>query len=379
MPLAHTLLPRSYFAVLKLNTLYLYDSELQLECKETIQVNQYTVQIYPDNLKDHELFSKSTCIQLKCNDMTHCNYLLNCNRCVTKEDWYFALIRASQWNLSDKISNKTATHFDQEAMNHLLSTVYSSPRQFELRWFNGLLGRLFLGIYRTETTQSFFYNKILSKVQKLNARRPPFLEEITLRSVDSGHGAPQITQPRLVQLSPQGEYTGEVQLFYDGHFRVELETVLRWKYSERLPAIRIDLVLAITLRSIEGRLMVKLKEPPTNRVWLGFYEKPRMDWLVEPVVWEKRVGYSVVSKAIQAKIEEIFTETIVLPNMDDTVFFPTDGAGGIFDSPHPDYQSLPELYSTPSELVVTSEPVSLVSSDHQLTPPPIKKKWFKRN
>ncbi|OAD04127.1 hypothetical protein MUCCIDRAFT_37277, partial [Mucor lusitanicus CBS 277.49] len=341
-----------YFAVLKFNTLYLYDSELQLDCKSIINVSNHHVQIYPHGLKDHELYSKSSRIQLKKkksssiyleNQQNEC-YYLHCHRCVDKEDWYIALLRASKLELTSsqhgeppikdlQKSLENSTHFDQDAMNHLISTIHSDPSHFELQWFNALLGRIFLGIYKTDRSRLFFYNKILKKIDKLNARRPPFLEEITLRSVDGGHAAPQITQPRFIHLSPQGEYTGDVQLFYDGHFRVELETVLKWKYSDRLPPIRIDLVLAITLKSIEGKMMIKIKEPPTNRAWMGFYKKPKMEWIVEPVVWEKRIGYSVVSKAIQAKIEEIFGETMVLPNMDDVVFFQTEGGslgGGIF-------------------------------------------------
>ncbi|KAI8643254.1 putative integral membrane protein conserved region-domain-containing protein [Parasitella parasitica] len=370
-----------YFAVLKFNTLYLYDSELQLDCKGVINVSNHQIQVYPHGLKDHELFSKSSRIQLKkkMSNMYQENqqqeYYLHCNRCVDKEDWFIALLRASKLELTSsqhgepptkdlQRSLENSTQFDQDAMNHLISTIHSDPSHFELQWFNALLGRIFLGIYKTDRTKSFFYNKILKKIEKLNARRPPFLEEISLRSVDGGHAAPQITKPRFIHLSPQGEYTGDVQLFYDGHFRVELETVLKWKYSDRLPPIRIDLVLAITLKSIEGKMMIKIKEPPTNRAWMGFYKKPKMEWVVEPVVWEKRIGYSLVSKAIKTKIEEIFTETMVLPNMDDMVFFQTEGgAGGIFGKDETvnkalnsgvtnlSYHSLPELYSSPSDLV----------------------------
>ncbi|RCH90644.1 hypothetical protein CU098_004136 [Rhizopus stolonifer] len=382
-----------YFAVLKFNTLYLYDSELQLDCKGIIHVNNHTVHIYPYGLKDHELFSKSSRILLKKkkrlfleDTQQQKEYYLNCSRSVDKEDWYFALLKANKPSLQ-ATEPKDATVFDQDAMNHLISTIHSNSSQFEMQWFNALLGRIFLGIYKTERTKSFFYNKILSKIEKLNARRPPFLEEISLRSVDGGHGPPQITQPRFIHLSPQGEYTGDVQLSYDGHFRVELETVLTWKYSDRLPPIRIDLVLAITLKSIEGKLMIKIKEPPTNRAWLGFYRKPKMEWIVEPVVWEKRIGFSVVSKAIQTKIEEILAETLVLPNMDDMVFFQTDGVGGIFEHPTvtketpPDtsYPSLLELYSSPSELVVTADHFSTSASSVVTPPPSVKKRWFRRN
>ncbi|CAO3630219.1 unnamed protein product [Mucor fragilis] len=409
-----------YFAVLKFNTLYLYDSELQLDCKSIINVSNHHVQIYPHGLKDHELYSKSSRIKLKKKKNKSSVYLenqqqeyyLHCNRCVDKEDWYIALLRASKLELTSsqhgeppikdlQRSLANSAHFDQDAMNHLISTIHSDPSHFELQWFNALLGRIFLGIYKTDSTKSFFYNKILKKIDKLNARRPPFLEEISLRSVDRGHAAPQITQPRFIHLSPQGEYTGDVQLFYDGHFRVELETVLKWKYSDRLPPIRIDLVLAITLKSIEGKMMIKIKEPPTNRAWMGFYKKPKMEWIVEPVVWEKRIGYSVVSKAIQTKIEEIFTETMVLPNMDDVVFFQTEGGlGGIFGHGEQEqeeeeavsertlssgvtnlsYHSLPELYSAPSDLVVTADPFPPLSTSVSSTAIiPIKKRWFKRN
>lgn len=421
----------TYFAVLKFNTLYLYDSELQLDCKTIINISNYNVQIYPYGLKDFELFSKVNRIQLKkrksliSSDDMEKDYYLSTSRCVDKEDWYFALKRASKLNLTSSLQHGepaskdlqsslyNSTHFDQDAMNHLISTIHSDPAHFETQWLNALLGRIFLGIYKTQSTKSFFYNKILSKIAKLNARRPPFLEEITLRSVHGGHGPPYITHPRLVHLSPQGEYTGDAHLFYDGHFRVELETVLTWKYSDRLPPIRIDLVLAITLKSIEGKIMFKIKEPPTNRAWLGFYKKPKMEWIVEPLVWEKRMGYSMVSKAIQTKIEEIIAETMVLPNMDDMVFFQTEGVGGIYGEEdnygkpetktafdldgnnkkkketekkpvtsdimsNISYQSLPELYSAPSELVITADPFPLLTTSASSTIAPPKKSWFKR-
>ncbi|KAG1246165.1 hypothetical protein G6F68_014756 [Rhizopus microsporus] len=167
-----------------------------------------------------------------------------------------------------------------------------------------------------------------------------------------------------------------MHVLYEGCFRVELETVLKWTYSDRLPPIRIDLVLAITLKSIEGKMMVKIKEPPSNRAWYGFHKSPKMDWIIEPVVWEKRIGYSVVSKAIKSKIEEIFRETLELPNMDDIVFFATDGMGGLFDK-QDNYESLPELYSAPSVSVVSTDRFPLLSTSNSLAVP--KRRWFNRN
>ncbi|KAI8987484.1 putative integral membrane protein conserved region-domain-containing protein [Mycotypha africana] len=349
-----------YFSVLKYNTLYLYDSEKQLDCKEVINLSQYTVQMHPPGLKDFELYSKPNLIKLVLKEdepssttitattataaskevrdtipreastsdtKQKKSYFINCSKCIDKEDWYCAFLHATNTSATtDK------THFEQAAMNDLIKTVYSNEHHFQTQWFNALFGRIFLGIYRTKDIQHVLYKKVITKLDKINAKRPPFLGEITVRSVDPGHGIPAITQPKLLNLSPTGEMTAEAYLQYRGAFRIEIETVLVWKYSDRLKPLTIDLVLSITLNEIKGKLAIKIKEPPTNRFWYGFYECPSMDWKVEPVVWEKRVGYSVVVKAIESKIQELIVETMVIPHFDDITFFPTeDGVGGIFE------------------------------------------------
>ncbi|KAI8372741.1 putative integral membrane protein conserved region-domain-containing protein [Radiomyces spectabilis] len=341
-----------YFAVLKYSTLFLYDSEKQLDCKGVIIVNNHTVKMHPPGLQDFELFSRPHLIKLEkklssvllphFDDaqplMDESAYYINCNRCIDKEDWYFAFRRASQLQLAahGEPPLSTLKHmqdtlpFDQVAMNQLINTVYSDEHHLQTQWFNTILGRMFFAVYKTDQVKSTFYKKVIAKIDKINAKRPPFLGEITVRSVDPGHSVPYLTQPRLLGLSPTGELTVEANMQYDGGFRLEIETVLKWKYSDRLRPLTIDLVLGIALKSIQGKFLMKIKEPPTNRLWYGFYELPKMEWIVDPVVWEKRVGYSVVVKAIETKIQELIMETMVLPNMDDITFFPTDGVGGIF-------------------------------------------------
>ncbi|KAI9260817.1 putative integral membrane protein conserved region-domain-containing protein, partial [Sporodiniella umbellata] len=315
-----------YYLVLKYNTIYLYDSEKQLDCKEVIVLNDYKVSIYPLGLPDAELFCKAQHIKLKSKTQT---YYINCNRCIDKEDWYFILMRASKAPLPGIDSELDATHFEQVSMNHLINIVHSNEYHFQTQWLNALLGRVFLSIYRTQNTKDALYKKIVSKLDKINAKRPQFLGEITVRSVAPGRSIPHFTQPKLIGISPSGDLSAEANLHYDGCFRIEIETVLEWRYSDLLPPFTINIVLAITLEKLEGKILVKLKEHPTNRIWYAFEEKPLMKWKVEPVIWEKRVGYSVVVKAIETKLQEFITETMVLPNFDDIVFFPT-GSGGIF-------------------------------------------------
>jgi hypothetical protein len=314
----------NYFAVLKYSTLYLYDSEKQLDCKGVIILNNYQVSTWPPGLQDFELFSKPHTIRLKSQETT---FYVNCNKCIDKEDWFFTFIRASK----QQANKKDKTHFDQSAMNHLITMVHSDEHHFQTQWLNAILGRLFFGVYRTDLVKNALYKKVMSKLDKINSKRPPFLGEINVRSVDPGHALPHFTQPKLLGLSPTGELTAEAYMQYDGGFRIEIETSLLWKYSDRLKPLTLDLVLGITLKHIEGKILIKIKEPPTNRFWYGFYECPKMEWKVEPVVWEKRVGYSVVVKAIETKIQEFIMETMVLPHFDDITFFPTNGVGGIFE------------------------------------------------
>lgn len=321
-----------YFAVLKYSTLYLYDSEKQLDCKGVINLNNHKVKTHPPGLQDFELFSKPHLIKLE--NKENGSYFVNCNRCIDKEDWFFALIRASKLPLTNQpqpFQHHDKTHFDQIAMNHLITMVHSDEHHFQTQWLNAILGRIFFGVYRTQDVKDALYKKVMSKLDKINSKRPPFLGEITVRSVDPGHSLPRFTQPKLLGLSPTGELTAEAHMQYDGGFRIEISTELKWKYSDRLRPLTMDIVLGITLKEIEGKLLIKIKEPPTNRFWYGFHECPKMEWKVEPVVWEKEIGYSVVVKAIQTKIQEFIMETMVLPNFDDITFFPTNGVGGIFE------------------------------------------------
>ncbi|KAI9279159.1 putative integral membrane protein conserved region-domain-containing protein [Sporodiniella umbellata] len=340
----------SYFSVLKYNTLYLYDSEKQLDCKQVIGLNEYKVSIHPAGLEDFELFSKTQHIQLENKDQK--KYYINCKLCIEKEDWFFAFIRASKTTLPLVQVAQDSTHFEQTDMNHLINTIHSNEHHFQTQWFNALFGRLFLSVYKTSEVQEAFYRKIVSKLDKINAKRPPFLGEMTVRSVDPGHAVPRITHPKLLSISPGGELAAEAHLDYDGSVRIEIETVLKWKYLDRVKPLTIDIVLAVTLEAMSGPVQVKIKAPPTNRFWYAFDAPPEMKWKVEPVVWDKRVGYSVVVKAIETKIEEFIGETMVLPHWDDIVFFPTE-KGGIFslEKKHQADQdllssakSLPELF-----------------------------------
>lgn len=346
------------YAILKHGTLFCYESEKQEDIVMILPMQDFTVSLYPPNKPDTPeglIYSRTVVVRLVPNILPHDDPIANpsvctlseeditvnpnrvlyltCARNIDKEDWYLGLIQA-QHVLIDSEQDKVQyvmmdnTHFDHATMEELIHQVQSSPSHRETAWINAVFGRLFLGMYKTDRLKDFVENKIRKKIDK--TKRPTFLDEITVRKVDVGGSVPFITDPKLLSLSPQGEVIVEAKVEYHGGLTIEIETDFNWSYSSLMKPIRMHLVLSVNLKKLAGRMMFKLKAPPTNRYWLAFFEMPEMEWKITPIVADKQIKLSIVTNAIESRIREVMAETFVLPNMDDTSFCPSGGKGGIF-------------------------------------------------
>ncbi|KAF9935128.1 hypothetical protein FBU30_007507 [Linnemannia zychae] len=305
----------SYYAVLRYDTLFLYESDQQRDCKSVVPMNLYEVKIYPYNLLDNEVFNKEHPIQIKRKPDAPVSYL--------------ALLYASKLRkpgTKQKIQDKA--QFDLEAIQNHIRIIYSDKHHEHTRWFNSFLGRIFLGVYKTKKIEDIFIQKITRKTLKL--KRPSFLGEIKVRSFQVGHSIPYITRTKLHHLSLNGELSSEFHLSYRGGVRVEIEVDVGLGLNSPKP-VKVTIVLAVLVKSISGMMTLKIKAPPTNRFWIGFQEPPEMDMVIEPIVADKAIKLNMVLTAIESKIREAMVEAIVLPNMDDTPFFDSHGTGGIFE------------------------------------------------
>ncbi|CAG8716346.1 3898_t:CDS:2 [Dentiscutata erythropus] len=329
----------SFFVVLKHNTLFMYDSEGQLDCKGIIIVSNYDVSMYPENLPDNEIFLKKTSIKLSTKksifadmelDMDTSSYYISCSIGVDKEDWFFALQRSSRLESNSPGPQpqvvRDKTQFDQSSLDNLLKTLQSNDDKTQ--WLNVILGRIFLSVYKTEVVKEHFIKKLKKKVKKV--KKPTFLSDIHIKSVDVGDGIPYITNPKLIDLAQNGDLSVELNVNYNGGFRAEIETEAIITVT-RLKTIKVPLVLAVVLRGLTGKLLLRIKAPPTNRIWFGFYEMPKLDLLIEPIVSATQLKFSPIINAIESKIHEMIMDSIVLPNMDDTPFFVSFGKGGIYE------------------------------------------------
>lgn len=319
------------FAELKGGALFIYNDEQQDDCLFIIPVHNYRVTIFStkDQCQDHDIFGKSTSIKLAPNEDIDCDVMheqlttkdelfITCGRAVDKEDWYFGLLAATQMMIQAHIEMVDTTHFDTSAMEALLATMQKDAAYREVQWLNAIIGRLFLSMYKTDEMKEYFQAKISKKAQKI--KLPSYLGEIIVNSVDVGHAIPFITQPKLVSFTPEGDLVAEAAVHYAGGLRVVIQTDFSW----------IRVVLSVTLKQLTGKIILKVKPPPTNRYWIAFKSMPDMDLEITPIVSDKQIRLTMVTNAIQSKIREFMMENIVLPNMEDFAFCPSGGLGGIF-------------------------------------------------
>ncbi|ORE16815.1 hypothetical protein BCV71DRAFT_182639 [Rhizopus microsporus] len=365
-----------YYGVLKHGTLFCYESEKQDNVCKILPIQDYLISLYPEGKPENELFSRSSVIRLG-DIQSDTAYFLNCNRKVDKEDWYLGLIDAH--NMLKDSPNEAqyvmmdSTHFDPSAIENLIYHVQSTPSHRETAWMNAIIGRLFLGMYKTDMFKEWVETKVKKKI---NTKRPQFLDEIVVRKVDVGQTVPYITDPKLVSITAEGEIVAEATVEYQGGLAVEIQTDINWSYSSRMKPIRMNVVLSVQLKKLFGRMMLKLKSPPSNRCWLAFYDMPEMEWKITPIVADKQITLSIVTNAIESRIREVMAETFVLPNMDDTPFCFSGGKGGIFGNraieiEHKDISE--QKHSQKVEVVDT--PASIKSAPASVEPRENENRW----
>lgn len=334
----------------------LFDDDDQIEVRHVISLAHHDISIYSggDKTPEGELFTKRNAICLSRRaagaemapdtQLSKPFYLFSEN-CSAKEDFYFALLRNQQQTLSLDSTAPSPATFDIKHIISLVQRLHSSEEHMHTRWLNAMIGRIFLGTYRTRDMESFIRKKLTKKISRV--KRPSFLSNITIQRIDTGESAPYITNPRLKDLTVEGECCMEADVKYTGNFRLEVAATARIELGSRLKAREVSLVLAVVLRKLEGHVLLKIKPPPSNRVWFSFQSMPKMEMSIEPIVSSRQITYTVILRQIENRIKEVIAETLVLPFWDDVPFFKTEHKnwrGGIFQGddavqPSPDLET----------------------------------------
>ncbi|QEU59718.1 Nvj2 [Kluyveromyces lactis] len=362
-----------FYAVLKHGNLFLYkDSSPEAGPQQVIVLSDAFISIWPRTVSpqddtpipDGSLFTKKTCISIW---KKHTAYMDQSNRLqfrrggpsdqffiyldlnTDKEDWYFALIQATKMKkgprspvntshfevekaLSAGYAAQTA-HFKTKNMLYLIQTLNSTEGQHSSQWFNALIGRLFLSLQQTETLSNAVRERIYKKLKKIN--KPGLLDDFSIEKVTVGNSAPVISNPKLLDLTPEGQTRVSFDFLYTGHLHLIIATKMNINLGSRFKKREMDIKLSITVKKVEGPIVILIKPPPTNRLWYAFQTEPLLDIDVEPVVSTRQLSNNMVTNMIKSKFKEAIKESIVLPYMDDMVFYKTPSElyrGGIWES-----------------------------------------------
>ncbi|KAK9488117.1 hypothetical protein V1527DRAFT_449505 [Lipomyces starkeyi] len=350
----------TYFAILRHGNLFLYDSPEQMNVQQVIVLANHNIGLWPPDSPDGQLFIRrhAICLAPKRSKILADElesipgppknaYFLYSDNCSEKEDFYLALLRAckrpgrSQSNgdatsarqpYPDPLIDAYPLQYDQDDIIRLIQTLHSSDAHMQTMWLNALLGRLFLALHKTDCFENFIKSRIDTKLSRV--KRPSFLGDITVTKVHSGGSPPYFTNPKLKELTKDGLMTLAADLNYEGDFSIEIATKATLNFGSRFKTREVSLVLSVAFKSLEGRINIAIKPPPSNRIWYCFESMPKIRMVIEPVVSSRQITYSMVTRVIENRINDALRDSLVAPFMDDLAFYDTQSdhfRGGIWD------------------------------------------------
>ena len=325
-----------FYVVLRHGHLMLYDDIQQLEVRYVISLDYHDVDIYGggEEIPEGDLWAKRNSIRLIRREMhlgdkgTSLPFFLFNENMSEKEDFYHALLNNQQRN-SDDVPE--AEDFDVKHIVNLVQKLHSTEEQLQTRWLNAMIGRLFLALYKTPELEDFIRAKLMKKISRV--KKPGFITKLSLLKIDTGTAGPFITNPRLKDLTVNGDCMVEVDVEYTGNFRLEVGATARIDLGKRFGAREVEMVLAVTVKRMQGHALARFKPPPSNRIWFAFEKMPHLEMTVEPIVSSRQITYNIILRQIESRIREVIAESLVLPFWDDFPFLKTYGQkyrGGIW-------------------------------------------------
>ena len=298
----------------------LYDDAEQLEVRYVIALEYHDVSVYngaEEVIPEGELWIKRNAICLTRQPVTvgvspsSLPFYLFSDKMSEKEDFYFALLKNQEKIPDHAETPPVAQQFEVGHIVKLVQKLHSSEEHLQTRWLNALMGRLFLAMYKTPEIEAYIRKRLTKKISRV--KKPNFITMIALQKIQTGEGPPFITNPRLKDLTVNGDCTVEADVKYSGNARVEIAATAQIDLGKRFGTRSVELVLAVVCHKLDGHCLLKIKAPPSNRLWFAFESMPKIDMTIEPIVSSRQITYNVILRAIESRIREVIAETIVLP------------------------------------------------------------------
>lgn len=76
---------------------------------------------------------------------------------------------------------------------------------------------------------------------------------------------------------------------------------------------QVPITLKIRLVSLKGTIVLRLKAPPSDRVWFAFKEEPEINFAPEPCIGERRISSTTLGAYVGKLIKARIRESVVMP------------------------------------------------------------------
>jgi hypothetical protein len=222
-----------FYGVLVHKSLFLYKDQTRQECVLVILIPQYSVQLIPHSLTEHELFMPHNPIALHLLEDTFNapeKVYIYPETSSEKENWFIMLRRsctlppfADDEALTSFYHDSTSMKQFKDAMKKLEALTKGDNEAQDLSataWLNALFGRMFVAIHANPNVKAWVIQR-LSRHTLETEDEDSFLGDIVIQDMDVGNSLPIISNPKLVSISDNGDMSIEMDIEYTGGIRIE--------------------------------------------------------------------------------------------------------------------------------------------------------------
>lgn len=167
-----------------------------------------------------------------------------------------------------------------------------------LEWLNAILGRIFLGITHTALVEQFIID-LLNK--KLALVSHPLIGPLVATEVNLGHIPPTFSNAMLKECNANGEVMFHAHLDYRQPEHIQGSSI---RITIEATKLGFRAVLAVIVTAVSGDVEVRIKGPPSDRIWWAFLTPPKMDISIEPILGSRTINWSIVLGFIEKKMRE---------------------------------------------------------------------------
>lgn len=204
---------RNVYAQLKFQNLELYTSSNQEHVLLSINIPEAKMQLVGDSDYHYDP------VLLKSNSTKLYLYFPTSSE---KEDWFCKLCRCKKLPNGFEKDKVMEFYKDLEpvrayetGMRKLQDTLKDLDSDSPI-WLNALLGRAFISINSNPKIKSWIMDNITRRMAHVHRTSTSLLGDIVIKDLDVGNSLPIISNPRLLDISNEGDMEIELDLDYTG-------------------------------------------------------------------------------------------------------------------------------------------------------------------